>query len=1412
MGGNAKGWLAGLILAASVSLAGVVFAQEPAPDSRVLSNGSQQPAAPGGAAKDAKPAAPDQAQGAKTADKKPAVQDKEAVTPPEPPKAKLDEKKKSSAPAAAAPAAAAAAAAAGDAGAAEGSAASSFLTPSVPSFGADGALRYEYAIDMPEFRGLEPAISLNYDSGRKTKTGGTYQGWLGFGWGMDGFDVIERGRPRGGVPAFDGNDVYSLNGGELVPCTTGMDSPSCRYGGNYTTEVESYQRVKFDSASNIWTVTGKDGTVSVFLPIAALASPAGADAYLAYSSRWLLKYTVDVHGNQVNYTYNCPSIPVCYPSTISYGLYQATFYLEARPDHILMANGRNISDTAFRVKNIRVTANNATVSAYALTYAQAPSSGTTRLVSVQRFGTDAILSAAGVVTGSALPPVVFAYRDLNTQYSLKELNVSSTTCSWASRMYPFDIFLPAIRFIDLDNNGIDELFMNCLNSYYLRLIYDKIDFVRDTISETYSIAENYTAAFGTSVNSIGLFGNFADFKLRKSLLIWDSLSSPYTDIYGDDFPIHSYYVYTTQFDTNIQSQTMICDENSIYARDCKAGYDKGDLTSVEDIQGISRVAAVPSNEGGAYIGDGQFTGDGTTQTFHHDIYRAVWWRSVSNIGVPVANSPKIPFSENGKLYLTDLNGDGLTDIVSKSTLATSTNFSFKIWLCTGSGFLQQSSSAGGLLISTATAAWDTNSRVNFADMDGDGRDEIVIRSTKTAGNALLYMVSLGFGSSGVSTLLSAPPSLLSYSFGSSDYVASGDVNGDGLPDFLAKPSSQLGRNFLLSNGAEGLPNSLLSIKNELGGVDSFKFTPSTRWINTYLPMAMSTLTEIKTDDGRGLLATQKIAYAGGKYDPAMRRFFGFRTVTELKPCLISESQCPSVETTYRQDVASAGAVERQVSKDGAGTAHRQVDETYAIRSDLKPYRAQNIATVTTLTENTTAALRVDRLFDEFGNVYDTKDQGRTDISGDELWATSWVYPNTTAYIVDKPSYASVRGDFDAASPQLKLSYFYYDYQVFGTGPARGDLTRQIDYQNVTAPPHTYLSTSFEYDAYGNRTAETDYYGARTERTFDSTFRLFPVSERDALYATDSRHQATALYNPLCAAPSEKTGIDGVRVTFEYDAFCRQSKQTNTATGALALTYYWGLGNPLGQYAVSYTSGPNLTKSSAAFFDGLGRTYLERMSGDLTSDAATDINVYSAYDTRGNLRARSLPYTGATATQYITTGYDWADRVVSLTQPDGATRTFTHYLMTGCFGNSNPGLSYLIQTDELGRKTHVWRSTRGDIISVSRQLGASWQYETRRYDALGRMTSLTDALGAWWYNFYDMQGNRLSASDPDLGTWTYTYDANNRLTSQTDARGVKTLMNYDALGRLLNRWVFGTGEVLATNVYDEARQYFTMSAG
>ncbi len=151
--------------------------------------------------------------------------------------------------------------------------------------------------------------------------------------------------------------------------------------------------------------------------------------------------------------------------------------------------------------------------------------------------------------------------------------------------------------------------------------------------------------------------------------------------------------------------------------------------------------------------------------------------------------------------------------------------------------------------------------------------------------------------------------------------------------------------------------------------------------------------------------------------PCANQFLGFRTVTE-KAAGQWRNGAPTVERTYRQDVASHGLVERADYKNGAGAIRKSVIETWAVDAATKPYTALNTGTMTVLTENITLATRVDRVFDAYANVIDEKNYGPrgaaradgagNDIPGDEVWTIRAFMPNTSAYIVSAPAYEQVR--------------------------------------------------------------------------------------------------------------------------------------------------------------------------------------------------------------------------------------------------------------------------------------------------------------------------------------------------------------------------------------------------------------------
>jgi RHS repeat-associated protein len=457
-------------------------------------------------------------------------------------------------------------------------------------------------------------------------------------------------------------------------------------------------------------------------------------------------------------------------------------------------------------------------------------------------------------------------------------------------------------------------------------------------------------------------------------------------------------------------------------------------------------------------------------------------------------------------------------------------------------------------------------------------------------------------------------------------------------------------------------------------------------------------------------------------------------------------------------------------------------------------------------------LRTERTYDAWANVIVTKDYGRTDVSGDELYIYTPVAANTTAYIVDKPYFIGKLPDISGAGPYASYTYFTYDGQTTGAAPVKGDMTFSYGIQSPAGAPDVFTTMTYTYDAYGSQLSAADSLGNRSETVYGGPYYLFPVGERDPLFPADIRHQATTVFDTVCGAPSERTGIDGVRITYAYDPFCRLQLETNTVTLNYKYTQYVINGSPSLQYISTYWPTTVGEIKSDQYLDGFGRVFYEVRPGAVFGDNASTIRTATVYDARGNVSRTSLPqlYSDALvqAQRFTTTSYDWNNRPLTVTLPDGAVRTYAHYIYTSAsLTGLNPSMVFTQETDELGRLRKTFYSTRGDVIRVDRQLGPSnWQIEARGYDALGRMTYVSDAGGAVWTYAYDRAGNRISASDPDLGTWTYEYDYANRLIAQTDARGFKTALIYDAASRLKERRIVSPvvpDPVLTTNTYDEA---------
>ncbi|WP_028530661.1 FG-GAP repeat domain-containing protein [Paenibacillus sp. HW567] len=104
------------------------------------------------------------------------------------------------------------------------------------------------------------------------------------------------------------------------------------------------------------------------------------------------------------------------------------------------------------------------------------------------------------------------------------------------------------------------------------------------------------------------------------------------------------------------------------------------------------------------------------------------------------NSSARVLEDNSKLWLDDVNGDGKTDLISKGEAGAWNAGVVCVALSNGTGYPTWTWSSGKRMI-------DDNSTMWLADVNGDGRTDLLIKGQAGAANAGFVYVSLSTGSS-----------------------------------------------------------------------------------------------------------------------------------------------------------------------------------------------------------------------------------------------------------------------------------------------------------------------------------------------------------------------------------------------------------------------------------------------------------------------------------------------------------------------------------------------------------------------------------------------------------------------------------------------------------------------------------------
>ena len=303
--------------------------------------------------------------------------------------------------------------------------------------------------------------------------------------------------------------------------------------------------------------------------------------------------------------------------------------------------------------------------------------------------------------------------------------------------------------------------------------------------------------------------------------------------------------------------------------------------------------------------------------------------------------------------------------------------------------------------------------------------------------------------------------------------------------------------------------------------------------------------------------------------------------------------------------------------------------------------------------------------------------------------------------------------------------------------AEGNLTNVVD--------ASYSTIRYSYDSCGNITKVRDQEGYVTKYAYDKMNRMISV-----------------------------VMADGSAEYYEYDAFGNETKFTD-ALGGEWINEYDAAGhkiksiNPMGVDTVyKYDMRGNLIEERSA---GKSIRYSYDAAGRLTEiiDAAGVATSFS-YDNNGNLLSRKV---GDVEKSFE---YDSMNRVTKEFIAGALTASYTY----DAAGNISS------VTDGLGNQTKYIRTKGGDIAAVVDPLGNVTRY---RYDKAHRLINIVQGTGseAEDINFELLEDaeevQRLNKKHNSIRITSYTRDVLGRVTSVTDALGNVESYEYDRKGHI-----------------------------
>lgn len=352
---------------------------------------------------------------------------------------------------------------------------------------------------------------------------------------------------------------------------------------------------------------------------------------------------------------------------------------------------------------------------------------------------------------------------------------------------------------------------------------------------------------------------------------------------------------------------------------------------------------------------------------------------------------------------------------------------------------------------------------------------------------------------------------------------------------------------------------------------------------------------------------------------------------------------------------------------------------------------------------------------------------------------------------------------------------------------------------TSVTPPSGITQSLTYDANGNVLTSTAA-GLTTTYTYDSMNRVLTVTD-PLSHVTSYTYDGNGKVATIIDGEGQVTGYD-----YNYQG---QPTLIEDAIAGLTTLEYGGSGCASCGGADRLTSlGDALEKNTSFEYDSTGHLIQE-------TDPLGNATQYTYGDGRGNLTER----TDANG-QTITYTYDKLNRLTQVTLPDSGTVVYTYDSTTGDLTNvTGPNIGYTFIYDALGRMTGV-TDTRGYTLSYTyNDLGQrtlttlpGGQTIAYGYDSGNRLSALATEAGIFTFS-YDTKGRRSALAYPNGSIATYSYNNADQLTGLAHAATSGDILNiaYPSLDNLGNRLQRIEDSTTTSYIYDDLYRVLTATA-